>query len=531
MNSDTQLPRHTIAAALDERASLTPDRVALWLDGIPQTFGHFQQRVRAVSAALRRRHLAKGDRFAIYLANCSEFPQAWVGGLYLGIQPVTINTAYTGEFLRHQLADSGSRLVVTSADLAPAVVDVLPGCPGVEALVVVGDEFTPSDLAAKVPVLTWADFCQGDIPEDHAPVTLDDPGAIFYTSGTTGLSKGVLLSQGHVAGVAQSNCEQVGLTAGDVTLIPVPLFHVSGMNGVLHALWAGCSTIIERRFKADVVLKRLSDHQVTVLTVVGPILQMLWNQPPGEFDKHIKLRAMFGTPIPVPFDDLHRRYGLEYVATAYGQSEVQPCITGRLPEIPYGSAGRLHSNLDARLVDDDGRDVPPGTPGELILKPRVPHALFDGYVNNPEATRAAFIDGWYHTGDILRRDQDGIYFWMDRKKDMVRRRGENISSAEVETAINTHPDIVEVAIHGVPSELGEDEVKAVVVLADGSALTHRQLHDFCLGRMPRFAVPRYIEFVDALPRNPIGRIQKFQLRSAGITDRTWDRHADTGPVG
>jgi crotonobetaine/carnitine-CoA ligase len=523
-------PHRTIAAALDDRAALMPDKIAFWWDDIPETFGQFRRRVRSVGAGLGRHGLAAGDRFAIYLANCPELPQAWIGGLYVGIQPVAINVAYIGEFLRHQLADSGSRLIVTSAELVAVVIEVLPGCPAVDALVVLGDEMTIAGVVAPVPVVAWTDFCRGDLVGEHALVTVADRGAVVYTSGTTGPSKGVMLSQGHLAGVARSNCEQVGLTADDVTHIPVPLFHVSGMNGVLHAVWAGCSTIFERRFSADVVLKRLSDYQVTVLTVVGPILQMLWNRPPAEVEKHLTLRALFGNPILVPFEDLRKRYGIEYVATAYGQSEVQPCIVGRLPDIPYGAAGRLHPNLDARLVDDDGRDVPAGTPGELLLRPRVPYAMFDGYVSNPEADEKEFIDGWYHTGDVLRRDQAGIYYWLDRKRDVVRRRGENISSVEVEAVIQAHPHVAEAALHGVPSELGEEEVKVVVVLADGCTLTHRQLHDFCLGRVPRFAVPRYIEFVDALPRNPIGRVQKFQLRRIGITDRTWDRQADADPA-
>ena len=513
----------TVGAAVDLRAASDGDRIAFWWDDEPETFGEFRTHVRAAAEGLRGIGLDQPERFAIYLRNCPEFTHVWAGGLYIGVQPVTVNLAYKGDFLRHQLVDSASAAVVTSVELVADIIAVLPDVPNVRVLVVLGDASQLAAVVAPVPVVPFEQFCSGDVTESGCLVEPQAAASVIYTSGTTGVSKGVQLSHGHLALVGRSNCEQVGLTRDDVTLIPTPLYHSTGLNGILHALWAGCSTVFERRLVVDQLIDRLIEREVTVLTVVGPILQLMFNLPSRVAERSLKVRTLFGNPIPIPFAELAERYGIEYVNTAYGQTEVQPCIVGRLPEIPFGSCGRLHPNMEARIVDDDDNDVPVGQPGELILKPRVMFAMFDGYLNNPEANAEAFRDGWYRTGDILRQDEDGNFYWLDRKKDVVRRRGENISSVEVENVIALHSDVLEVAVHGVPSELGEEEVKAVVVLKAGASVTHEELHDFCDGRIPRFAIPRYIEFGAKLPRNPTGRVQKFKLREAGVTEATWDR--------
>ena len=511
-----------LSAALDERAAMTPDRTAFIWDDQRESFGDFREAAREAGAGLLDQGLRPGDRFAIYLRNCPEFIHVWMGGIITGIQPVTINIAFQGAPLRDQLDISDCRLVVTSEELLPHVQAVVAPGSRVEVIVVT-DAPRGSVGVAAAPVVALADVVRRPADLPARDVEPGDPATVLYTSGTTGGSKAVQLTHGHLAGVAWSNCREVGITADDITCIPVPLYHATGINGVLHAIWSGCTTVVERRFKPVELRQRLVDLQVTVLTVVGPILRMLWNLPPADVEKRLVLRCLFGNPIDVPFDELHDRWGIEYVATAYGQTEVQPCIVGRLPEIPYGAAGRLHPNLSGRLVDDDGVDVPDSTSGELILRANVPHSMLEHYLKNPAANAEAFVDGWYRTGDLLSRDPDGIYFWIDRKKDVIRRRGENISSVDVERALLEHPDVVEAAVHGVPSELAEEAVKAVVVSAAGTALTAEALHDFVAETLPRFAVPRYIEFVGALPKNPTGRVKKFELRQRPMGDSTWDR--------
>jgi crotonobetaine/carnitine-CoA ligase len=358
-------------------------------------------------------------------------------------------------------------------------------------------------------------------------VELRDPGAIIYTSGTTGQSKGVQMSQGNLAYVAKTNTVHMGLGADDVAHISAPLYHVTGINGISHTVWAGCSTVFERRFSVTAILSRLRRHRVTAMTVVGPMLQMFWNRPWSAEEKNLSLRLIYaGSALPAPFELLRQRYGIEYLCCAYGQSEVQTSIVGRLPGLPPGAVGKPMPTLEMRLVDDSGRDVAPGDAGELIVRSKVRYAIFDGYYNNPDASERSVVDGWYYSGDVLRQDEEGYCYLVDRKKDVVRRRGENISSIELETAISSHQDIAEVAIHSVPSELGEDEVKATVVLRAGSTLGHRELHEHCSSVLPRFAVPRYVEFLDELPKNPLGRIQKFVLRERGVTPDTWDQQTD-----
>jgi crotonobetaine/carnitine-CoA ligase len=520
---------------LDLRASEIPDKVALIWDDRNETYRDLWQAARSAAAGLLGLGLGQGDRFAVYLHNGPEYVHVWLAGLYVGIQPVTINLAYFGDFLRHQLTDSGAKMVVTSADKLEDVLAVIPRCPLVEKVVVLGADRGQPGWARKlgVPVLPFSELRCTALSQDSSLVGPDDPGAVIYTSGTTGPSKGVRLSQGTLAYVAGAHCSIMGLRQDDVALIAMPLFHVSGLNGVSNTLLAGCTTVFERRFSAGTVLRRMLDHGVTATTVAGPILKMMWSQPRSADESELRLRLIYaGSALPASFPELQDRYGIDYLCTAYGQTEVQASIAGRMPGLPAGSAGKPLPAFETRLVDEAGDDVPPGAAGELLVRPRVPHAVFSGYLNDPSPETTFSADGWYQSGDVLRRDLDGFFYLVDRKKDVVRRRGENISSVEVEDAIGRHPAVADVAVHAVPADLGEDEVKAVVVAAESAKLSPEELHQFCVSCLPRFAVPRYIEFVDALPRNPLGRVQKFTLRERGVTAATWDREsADGSPAG
>jgi crotonobetaine/carnitine-CoA ligase len=194
--------------------------------------------------------------------------------------------------------------------------------------------------------------------------------------------------------------------------------------------------------------------------------------------------------------------------------------------MPPGATGRPIDCLDLRIVDDDGYEVPPGTPGEVVIRPRIPHVMFEGYWRRPEATADAFRGLWFHCGDVGKLDAEGYFYFVDRKKDYLRYRGENISSHELEMTFRTHPDIADAAVHAVPSKLSEDDVKATLIMRDGAAATERDICLWAIDKLPFFAVPRYIEFRAELPRNAVGRVLKFELRAEGVTARTWDREAE-----
>ena len=289
---------------------------------------------------------------------------------------------------------------------------------------------------------------------------------------------------------------------------------------------AGATGVLDRRFSASQFWDRVRAHGATTVTLVGAMIMMVWNLPRRDEDADGGLRVFGGAPIPIElWHAIEDRYRCT-ISTAYGQTEAFPLCQRDIarPTIP-GSVGHRNPRFDVRVVDDAGEEVPNGTVGEVVCRPLEPPAMSDGYWNRPDATAQQTRDLWWHTGDLARVDDDGNLFFSDRKKDSIRRRGENISSFEVEQAILTHPAVAEVAAHAVPSELTEDEVKVCVVVQPGATLTPEELIDHCVASMPYFAVPRYVEFLDDLPKNAVGRVLKFELRARGITPTTWDREA------
>jgi len=505
----------TVTGLLDARVAATPDVTALWLDDVGYTFADLSRRSRAAGSALLDLGVRPGESVALFLESCIELVDVWLAAAATGIVSVPINIANRGDFLAHQLRDSGAVLVLVDTSTVDAVRAVASELPHLRTVVVVGADDLDGD-----PDATW--------PPDARP-TSDQPACVLYTSGTTGPSKGVVVTQHYLATAARIVAESYGLTPTDVTYGAVPLFHFSGMLGsVLAAVVAGSSAVVDRRFSVSASWDRVRRYNATGVIAVGSMILMLWNLP--ESDDEPKLRFLAGAPIPA---ELHRRIEERYgcrICTMYGMTEAFPISVWGVHDdgIP-GSAGRTSPLFDVRIVDDAGRDVAAGEPGEIVCRPRAPHVMFEGYHRNPEETAVQWVDGWFHTGDFGRVDADGNLFFVDRKKDAMRRRGENISSYEVEQSVLKHPMVADVAAHAVPSEFGEDDVKICVVLraqpdvVANDHVTPEELLQHCVDRMPSFAVPRYIELVDDLPRNAVGRVLKYVLRERGVTPQTWDR--------
>jgi crotonobetaine/carnitine-CoA ligase len=388
--------------------------------------------------------------------------------------------------------------------------------PGLRTVVAVGSDPLDGDPDAPRPA--------------DAQPTWNAPACILYTSGTTGPSKGVVVTQHYLVTAARIVADAYGLTASDVTYGAVPLFHFSGMLGsVLAAVVAGSTAVVDRRFSVSATWERVRRYNATGVIAVGSMILMLWSLPEADDPK---LRLLAGAPIPA---ELHKRIQERYgcgIVTMYGMTEAFPLAVWNVGDdaVP-GSAGRISPLFDLRIFDDDDAEVAIGEPGEIVCRPLAPHVMFEGYHGNADATVAQWRNGWFHTGDFGRIDANGILFFVDRKKDAMRRRGENISSYEVEQSVLKHPAVADVAAHAVPSEFGEDDVKICVVLRaqeDGvvrERVTPEELLAHCVERMPRFAVPRYIELVEDLPRNAVGRVLKYVLRERGVTPQTWDREA------
>lgn len=527
MDNDTFTRPRTFATELAARVDEHPDKVFLYFGDTPVTFAEAQRSARSAANQLLTLGVQPGDTVALLTLACPEFLATWLGCAEIGAISMPINVMFHGEFLRHQLEDSGTTVLLVDPMFLPQVEQVLDGVPGLHTLLVRGAVPDDLTLPERVAVHDASRLGEGatDAVQGGRAHAWNEVACLFYTSGTTGPSKGALLTQQYLCVAADALADAYGMTGDDVMYAAVPLFHMGGAYGVVAgSLVSGRTAVLDPMFSVTASWDRVRQYQATIFLGVGPMIMMLMSLPPDERDADLPIRLLVGAPVPPEVHEaVEARYGCT-VLQAYGQTEVIPVAmthdgAGDAP----GSAGRLGPLHDVRIVDDDDHDVEPGQAGEIVVRPRYPHVMFEGYRNQEAATLAQFRNLWYHTGDMGRIDAQGNLWWVDRKKDSIRRRGENISSFEVETTVLRHPAVAEVAAHAVPSGVGEDDVKICVVVAPDTKVTPEELIEHCMATMPSFMVPRYVELVDALPKNVIGRVQKHVLRAAPLNDATWDR--------
>ncbi len=521
----------TIPGLLERQADAQPDKICMYFPDAAVTYEEMHRRSTAVANRLLELGTGPGDRVAVLMYNSADVLYTWFATAKLGALFVPINVNYQGEYLRHQLDSAGTRIVVADESLAPRVLNVSPG---VESLshVVVRPDGSDGLLASPPggdrlgihPMSTLLDGPDDSLKQGRRPCWTD-PNAIMYTAGTTGPSKGAVLTQNYLVRSAAQVFDMRDGRSDDVCYSPLPLFHLNSMLlSVLGPMTKGATGALDTWFSASAFWDRVRHFRATQISILGSMIVMLWQRPESPDDADNPARVMLAVPVPA---DIHRRFeerfGLRLVV-AYGLSEAVPILVSSFDDPPPpGYSGKPNPLFDVQLVDEADNPVPPGTVGEIVCRPREPHVMFEGYFNNPEATLAVFRNLWFHTGDLGRADDQGFVEFVDRKKDYLRRRGENISSFEVEQAIMLHSAVAEVAVHAVESDFSEDDVKACVVLQDGHALDPVELMDHCVANMPYFAVPRYLEFMDELPKNPVGRVLKYQLRERPGGPDTWDR--------
>jgi crotonobetaine/carnitine-CoA ligase len=436
-------------------------------------------------------------------------------------------------YLEHQLSDAAPRVLVVQGDLSGRVGADITGIDRLDHVVTVGEPARRSDDATWH---RWTDLESGDATRPDVAVRPGDLATLVYTGGTTGPSKGCAISQNYHVRMAEQNMMTWGRTAADIVWTPLPLFHYNAIQmAVVGTLVVGGSAVIERRFSVSNFWSQINAAGATMASLLGSLAVMIARdrdrpeQPrSGHPLANTTLRQVTGAPMPPEIDALFReRFGVATWSYAYGTTEA--CLLSWLPPgLPpkVGSAGVVNSDdFDVRIFDDDDVEVPPGTAGEIVCRPRKPNVMFSGYWRRPEGTLAASTNWWLHTGDIGRIDEDGYLFFVDRKADYIRRRGENISSWELEQTFHQHDLVEDVAVSAVPSSVSEDDVKVTVVVRADAQLTEEELCRWSIERLPYFAVPRYIEFRADLPRSETGRITKSALRSDGVTASTWDREA------
>jgi carnitine-CoA ligase len=515
--------QHTVVELLERRLASDPDGPYLDACGVASTAAEVASTANRLANAYAGLGLVPGDRVATLIENSSEAMLAWWGAVRGGFVAVPINTAYKGEYLRHQLADSGSRVLVVEPDLADRADRVVGEVPSLERVVVIGSP-------------EWEELLSAPETPPSVDIRPSDLATFVYTGGTTGPSKGCMLSHSYHEALSR----QIGIcwarTADDVVWTPLPLFHFNAIvTAVLGPLVYGGRAAIDRRFSVSEFWPEMNRTGATVTSTLGTMAYLLAHDVDrpemprsGAAEANTSLRLIGAAPLPVEVDDLLRaRFGVETFSGAYGVTEAS-LISWQPPGVRNrpNAAGVVNDEyFDVRIFDDDDLELPRGTDGEIVIRPKRPHVMFEGYWGRPEATVATSRNWWYHTGDIGRVDEDGYLYFVDRKADYLRRRGENISSFEVERVLMGHGGLADVAVHAVFSELTEDDLKVTATRAEGAELSEEELFRWCIDELPYFALPRYIEFRTELPRSPVGRVLKRDLREEGVTAATWDAEA------
>lgn len=535
--TDPDQAEWTLPQVLRTRAARLPDKIYLdaptW--GVRLTYAETLDAAERIGAGLLQRGHEPGDRLLIMMPNCPDYILAWFGSSLAGIAEVPINTAYRGSFLEHQVRTAAPSAAVIGSEFAERFVESAAECAAILRFYVVGadDEVTGAVAALEQAGFAAEPFAALRATEQVADLPTADYrelAGIFFTSGTTGLSKGVAMSHSQLYFFADQGASLVRLTEDDVYLSVGPLFHGNAQFLAAYpALIKGSRFVLHEKFSASRWTEWIRDSGATVTNLVGVMSDFLWKQPVGAADGDNDLRCVWAVPNPSRIaDEFKARFGIAELVENFGLTEVSmPILTPYDVPRPPGAAGLEVSDwFEVRLVDPfTDVEVPVGEVGELVVRPKVPWTICSGYYNMPEKSFEALRNGWFHTGDGLRKDEDGWYYFVDRLKDAIRRRGENISSYEVEQAILAHPDVAECAVIAVPADgMGaEDEVMAVVVATEGGSVAVEDLWSFCDQRIPAFAVPRFLKVVDQLPVTPSGKLQKAPLRESGrdgAVDRT-----------
>ncbi|MEO8114817.1 MAG: AMP-binding protein, partial [Phenylobacterium sp.] len=445
--------------------------------------------------------------------------RAWFGANYAGAALAPINTSFRGRLLEHALAKTGARVLIVHPELATRLEGLSLGA--VERIILTGPGAAVPDLAATVEPASALD---GD-PSAAQPAELQpwDTPVIIFTSGTTGPSKAVVTS--YVQEWTTAKVTYGYMTAADRMLVNLPMFHVGGISGVVAALACGGSVALFEAFDTRRFWDMMRETGSTTCSgFIGALTSFLHKEPARPDDRDNPLRICTLSPVSEETVALAQRFGFDYVS-GFNMTEVSSPLITELNETTMRSCGRPRAGMECRIVDAHDQTVADGAVGELVIRGDQPWQLFKGYLGDPEATAAAWRNGWFHTGDLLWRDEEGRFYFVDRKKDAIRRRGENMSSLEIEIEVSAFDPVREVAAYGVDLPGGEQEVMVCVAPKPGATIDPRALIEFLIPRMAHFMVPRYVRLAAELPKTPTNKIQKVELRQQGITPDTWDREA------
>lgn len=519
----------TINALFERR--LADNRQAPYLDLVGEAYSYdrLDRESTALAHGLRAIGVEKGHTVFSMLDN-GPLPTVLMFALWkLGAIYVGANTALKGEFLRHQATDASARILFAERDYAPRILALEDSLPNAEYLFVLGGTEGLSSKRLKLNN-SKAAFA----PDETTPLGVDvqpaDLAMLVYTGGTTGPSKGCMISHNYAISLTHQIIEMAELEAHDVIWTPLPNFHFNLITAtILAAMVVGAQAAIYTKFSVSKFWGEIERTGATRANLMGAMLPLLVQAPDNDAMLRCvekgQLKTMTGVPMPPELGQaLAERFGVKsYAGTAFGLTECSLIVHATASEhLPPNAVGHRNRWFDVRVFDDQDREMPVGEAGEIVVRPRMPHIMFEGYWGREADTFKLWRNGWFHTGDIGKFDENDYMYFVDRKKDYMRRRGENIATYEMDNCFRTHPDVEDVAVHAVPSELSEDDVKVTAVLRPGSVLTEEELCRWAIDNVPYYAVPRYYEFRKEIPRSVLGRVLKYELREQGVTPTTFD---------
>jgi carnitine-CoA ligase len=510
--------QRTLATVLSAQAADHPDKLLIreLETGVERTISETCERAAGFASRLVEAGVQAGDRVAIISANRIELLETWLGCGWLGAISVPINTASKGTQLAHVLGNSDPKLLVIEEELLERLDQPDIQLPSLERVWVIGE---PPDRPSFEPFPGPAD------PIPNPNLRPGDPLSILYTSGTTGPSKGVICPHAQLYWYGVHTVWHLEVTEEDVLYTVLPMFHMNALNTFWQALLCATPYVFGRRFSASNFWREIGASGATVTYLLGAMIHILLKRDPSpeELAHRLRIALSPGTPAEL-IDHVKERFGFLSVE-GYGSTETSVTHSNRIGGFVPAAMGRPLPGIQAKIVDENDIELPAGVPGELVFRSTEPYSFSTGYWRMPEKTVEAWRNLWFHSGDRVVVDEHGVFRFLDRIKDAIRRRGENISSYEVELELQTHPDVESAAVVPVPSELGEDEVMAFLVLRTGGDADPVGIIRHLEPRLAYFAIPRYLEFVDELPLTENGKIQKFALRERGVGPLTWDREA------
>jgi len=519
------LEDRVITSILADRASAMPDAPFVHIDGLSYSYGAMYEASMTVARALAGIGVKPGQRVVMMLANRSEFLLGWFGTAMLGATVVPINPGWKAETLSYILKDAAPSALILTQNLLPEVGEILPAITELTTLVVLdASEESSSIPGSAVRLVSWQEFLSGGSRSIALPEVphFGDTLAVLYSSGTTGRPKGIVMPHAHIYSFGIQWSRATNFSAVDTLYAPTPLFYMQAtVLGVVPTLMAGAQVHVASRFSASRYWQGVRESKATIAHGQFSLVPLLLKQPPSPSDREHNCSRFFIAKSNAEFEE---RFGVRIVEI-YGSTESNIVCYNPWDAPKPGSAGKAAPNFEVVIVDDEDRELPQGHIGEIVARPRAPFLISGGYYHRPEITLEALRNMWFHCGDRGYFDEDGYLYFVDRKKDVIRRKGENISSAEVERQVNTHADVLESAAVPVPAETAEDEVMIFVVPLPGRQIEPADLISYLQGILPSFMIPRFVAVVDALPKTGSMKVEKGKLRELGISPTTWDREA------